>query len=145
MMKQYTIQDIRDIDKILEYVHDRHFEIDKIFFDKEKKCLNIPISVIDTEGQLSFKFLWMKKWIHPVKLANLVIHNTIAYKFIDEARVGRGDINTIVLENNTTVVIKCGVPVSIRVEISEFLLDLIISDKVIGQKKYFSLSSNRQI
>lgn len=138
IVKKYEIYDIEDIDTILDYIHDRFFEIDQITFDKESQRLRIPISIISTEGRITGKILWLiKQRTHLVVSAALLIHEVVDYELLDEAKTGEGDINTILFDGDT-VIIECGLPVTIRIKVVRLHLELEITDETVGEKKFFS-------
>jgi hypothetical protein len=133
-MKHLVIHDIKEIGSILDYVHDRSFEIEEISFDKAKQILSIPLTVISEESEIVRKILFLKITAHPVLKAELLIYSTVDYTLTDDAQIGRGNIN-IIESKEGTVVVRCGIPVTIRVQVSEFHVELIISDQVVGKKR----------
>ncbi len=133
-MKRCEVHSIQDIDVILDYVHDRRFDTDRIVFDQEKHCLTIPTTILGKE-QLAGKYLFLKRWQRDVYAADLLIHNAFDYELIDQAKVGCGDIANITLDGNT-VVIKGGLPVTIRVRVSKLHLELVVTDRIIRQERY---------
>ncbi|MEW6600530.1 MAG: hypothetical protein AB1499_06130 [Nitrospirota bacterium] len=126
-----------EISAILDRIHDRFFVVEDIVFDPESRCLRIPLSVIDDKGNLSRKIFFLKKLTHDILAAELIIKNVIDYKIEDISQTGKGDINTIVLDEDN-LVIKCGLPVTVTIKVSELLLELIVSDKVVGQKSFWN-------
>jgi len=134
-VKSYVIRDIKDIGAVLDYVHDRHFNIEEVSFDKTQQLLRIPLTVISSESETAHRVLFLKVRVHPVLRAHLVIHKVTEYDLIDDAGVGRGDINTITVEDGT-VSIKCGLPIVIKAKVLEFHIELVITDEVMGKKKF---------
>ena len=126
-----------EISAILDKIHDRFFAVEDMVFDSENRCLRIPLSVIDDKGNLSKKIFFLKKLTHNILAAELIIKNVIDYKVEDKSQTGKGDINTIILDGDN-LVIKCGIPVTVTIKISELLLELVVSDKVVGQKSFWN-------
>jgi hypothetical protein len=134
-MKQYVVNDIRDIEHILDRIHDRHFVFDEIIFDKVKRTLQISITVLgeeETVGQL----LFLKKHRMKVFEAILKIHNVQDYDVIDKAQIGGAGINTLYVDDHD-LIIECGIPVTIRIRIATLSIELIVTDNIVSEFDYY--------
>ena len=136
-MKRIVATNVRDIGKILDFVHDRIFTLSKIQFDKGAQTLSIPLTVISDEPRDLKRFLFVKTWKNPVVESTLLIKNARDYSVKDEAQINQGDVNTITKEDDY-VVIKCGLPVEIRVKVTALELELAMSDTIASQKTRFA-------
>ncbi len=145
-MKKIVITNIQEVGKILDYVHDRRFQLSHIKMDKEKATLSIPLTVV-SNGPIDQKnFLFLKTWKNSVVESELIIKNVIDYIINDEAQIGEADINIITKENDN-ILIKCGLPVEIKVEVAAIEIELLMSDKVVDKifRFSFGLSSEEEI
>ena len=136
-MKRIVATNVRDIGKILDFVHDRIFTLSKIQFDKGAQTLSIPLTVISDEPRDLKRFLFVKTWKNPVVESTLLIKNARDYSVKDEAQINQGDVNTITKEDDY-VVIKCGLPVEIRVMVTALEIELAMSDTIASQKTRFA-------
>jgi hypothetical protein len=136
-MRRIVATNVRDIGKILDFVHDRIFTLSKVQFDKGAQTLSIPLTVISDEPRDLKRFLFVKTWKNPVVESSLLIKNARDYSVKDEAQIDQGAINTITKEGNH-VVIKCSVPVEIRVEVTTMEIELVVSDTIASQKTRFA-------
>ena len=136
-MKSITVTDAKKIGTILDYVHDRTFELSMVRFDEKSRTLLIPLTVISDETKDMKKVLFVRTWKNPVVEATLLIKNATNYSVKDEAQIDQGIINTIVQEGSH-VLIKCSVPVEIRAEVTRLELELVLSDTVTSQKSRFA-------
>ena len=57
----------------------------------------------------------------------------------DDAQINQGDINTLTNEGEY-VVIRCGLPVEIRIEVTALEIELVMSDVITSEKARFALS-----
>ena len=85
---------------ILDYIHDRSYELNRLRFDQDRQELRIPI-------QLGRKGLE----------GSLVIRNATAYSVRDDAQIDEGDINTIEYAH-AFVIIKGAMPVDLTIAVS---------------------------
>lgn len=136
-MRRIAATNVQDIGKILDLVHDRIFTLSKVQFDKGTRMLSIPLTVISDEPRDLKRFLFVKTWKNPVVESTLLIKNARDYSIKDEAQIDQGVINTITKEGNH-VVIKCSVPVEIRVEVTTMEIELVVSDTIASQKTRFA-------
>lgn len=134
----------KDIGSILDYVHDRIFQLSDIEFDGEKSILCIPLTVIteDIIDQKSYFLLYT--WKHAVVKSNLVVRHVTDFELKDEAKIGEANINTIVIEDGT-VMIKCSMPVEIKARVSSLEIDLVLSDRVVGKVSRFSIGRRPEV
>lgn len=138
-MKRIVAKNVQEIGTILDYVHDRVFRLSEVWLDKESSTLSIPLTVISDEVKDQKKFLlFVKTWKNPVVKSTLLIKNVRDYSVKDGAEVNQGDINTITKEDGY-LVIKCGLPVEIRIEVTGLEIELAMSDTITSQKKRFAL------
>ena len=136
-MKRIVATNVRDIGKVLDFVHDRVFTLSKVQFDKGAQTLSIPLTVISDEPRDLKRFLFVKTWKNPIIESTLLIKNVRDYSVKDEAEINQGDINTITKEDDC-LVIKCGLPVEIRIEVTTMEIELMVSDTITSQKTRFA-------
>jgi hypothetical protein len=127
------------IGTIVDFVHDRPFQLSKVRFDEPSKTLSIPLTVISDEVIEAKKILIFKIWKRPVVEATLMIKNVTSYSVTDEAKIDEGLINTIDL-GGREIMIKCSVPVEIRVSVGQPDVTLLLSDTVVSTKTGFAFS-----
>jgi hypothetical protein len=136
-MKRIVARSAQEIGEILDYVHDRTFELSKMQLDKRAGTLSIPLTVISDEMRDLKKVLFVKTWKNPVVEATLLVKNATDFSLKDEAQIDQGIINTITHDGDQ-VLIKCSVPVEIRVAVTRLELELALSDTVTAQKSRFA-------
>lgn len=139
-MRMLKASDMYDVGQILNYVHDRHFQLSDIHFDRTNGLLSIPITVETGTIQDVRKYLFFSMWKSTVVKAELVIRNVVDFTLKDDAQVGRGVINTIEIEDGS-VVITCALPVELKVSVSRADIELVLSDEVVGTVSHFSFGS----
>jgi hypothetical protein len=137
-MREYKATDNDQLKEILDMVHDRPFEIDNVYFDENNRCLKIPLTIIEKEGEIERNLFFLKVWRHNIVAAELIIHNVISHEITDKALVGIGEIDTIE-QNNNSVEIQCNVPVTIKIRVEKSMITLVISDDVVSKKNYYRL------
>ena len=138
LMKHFEARNASALSEILNRVHDRFFDLEEIVFDETQKILWIPITVIGEESSVSRNMFLVKVHTHPICAANLIIHTVSRFEIVDQAETGQGNINTIGMDGDS-VIIECGLPVTITAKVNEFHLTLNVSDQVLGYKRYYSL------
>jgi hypothetical protein len=136
-MEKLILNEPSKINLLSSYLHDRFFDIDKIRYDREKKEIHIPTTVIYPTAFSRKNFFFIYKEYHKVFEADLSIFNVLSYKIIDKAEIGQGDFNKFEFQNNLFI-IKCGVPVEIQISVSGFEVECIINDNVTEYKKYYT-------
>lgn len=108
MMKSIIATNPTELVGIIDYVHDRTYELDRVHFDEPRKVLTLPI-------KLNRKRLEGLLYIKKVQ----------AYQVIDRAMIGEGDINTITYDGGF-VLIKGSLPVELRISVTELEIELLI-------------------
>ncbi len=138
------IREINYIETIVEHVHDRFFWLNKISFSEADKTFRIPTSILSNETIVKKRFILSKRKVD-ILPAELLVRNVRDYKLVDEAGTGVGDIDRIFLKDETTLCIKCGLPVYIDLHVSGISLELNVSDQVLESVEYitYPLSANR--
>jgi hypothetical protein len=137
-MKRLKATDINQIGGILDFVHDRTIQLDKLMFEQSNGVFTIPLTVISDQKVKEWRAFFVRTWRCPLIEAILRIKHASAVDVKDEAQIGEGAINTISTEDDC-VVVKCSVPVEIRVHISALELELELTDTVVGETKRFAL------
>jgi len=131
------VNDITDIEKIVEHVHDRFFWLDKISFTEADKTFRIPTSILSEETIVKKRFVFSKRKVD-ILPAELLVRNVRDYKLADEAGIGVGDVNRIFLKDETTLCIQCGLPIYIDLHVSGISLELNVSDHVLESVEYIT-------
>jgi hypothetical protein len=138
-MKNIRIKDIEEIGIILDYVHDQYFEMDEIKHDKFSGTISIPIPTYSRESKAVKRILFINIWEYPNFQSVLVFHHVSDLEISDRAEIGTADINIIVQENDW-LIIKCGIPVDIKMRVESICIELIISDEIVSSRKGFDFS-----
>lgn len=125
--------------RLLDYIHDRKFQLDDLRYEEETQRLCIPLTVIcqETLGPSERSWLLLRRR-YPVSRAELIVEHVEEHVVVDQAQIGAADVNEI-SSSEDEVVITCGVPVTIRARVSALDVRLEISDDVVGEKSYYSL------
>lgn len=136
-MQSINVEDIDDIDSLLDYLHDRFYDLRKIKCKGE--VVTIPTSTVSNEPVKSEKGLFKrKKYI--VNEAFLHIYNVINYEVVDEANIGEGDFQSIAYDKYR-IVINGSVPVKLIADVKSLHMTLEITDKILmhisGYRKNF--------
>ncbi len=130
-----VVHEIKNIEIIVEYLHDRFFWLDKISYSDADKTFRIPTSILGNETIIKKRFILSRRKID-ILPAELLVRNVRDYKLVDEAGIGVGDINRIFLKDEATLCIKCGLPVFIDIHVSDISLELNTSDQVLESVEY---------
>jgi hypothetical protein len=96
----------KEIPLILDYVHDRDYDIDQVVLSEESGELTIPVSLGNIE----------EKGILKIKGAS-------SFTISDQAEIEIGDINTIRYKEGNVVVKGC-LPVDIYINVSRLEIEL---------------------
>lgn len=99
-----------ELGQIIDYVHDRSYDLDCVEFDRQNQKLRIPIRL-------------NKKGLEGI----LFVLKVTDYKISDEAEIGEGDINTIEYKDGQ-VLIRGAIPVNINIEVDDLRLELMLPD-----------------
>lgn len=127
-----------DLNKILDFVHDRIFDLSDITFDKVEEVVTIPLTVILDKKVEQKKTFMVKRWKYPVVVANLIVKNVISIDVDDKDQIDQGCINYFTC-TDSEIVINNSVPVIIRMSVSSFEMILEITNHVQEMKAGFSL------
>jgi len=127
-----------DLNKILDFVHDRIFDLSDITFDKVEEVVTIPLTVILDKKAEQKKTFMVKRWKYPVVVANLIVKNVISIDVDDKDQIDQGCINDFTC-TDSEIVINNSVPVIIRMSVSSFEMILEITNHVQEMKAGFSL------
>lgn len=139
-VRKITVSSNQDVGRILDYVHDRHFQLSDIHFDRANALLSIPLTVETGTIQDVRRYLFFSRWKCTVVKAGLVIRNVTDFALKDDAQVGEGVINTIGIDAGS-VVITCALPVEVRASVSRADVELMLSDEIAGTISHFSFGS----
>lgn len=126
-----------ELNKILDFVHDRIFDLSDIIFDEVEGVVTIPLTIILDEKVEQKKTLIVKRWKCPVVAANLIVKNVISIDVDDKDQIGQGCINNFTC-TDSEIIINNSVPVIIRMNVSSFEMIMEITDHVQEMKAGFS-------
>lgn len=141
-MGKLMVSSEQDVGRILAYVHDRHFQLSDIHFDRANALLSLPLTVETDAIQDVRKYLFFSRWKCIVVKADLVIRNVTDFAPTDDAQVGEGVVNSIEIGAGA-VVIACALPVEVRASVSSVDIELMLSDEIVGTVSHFSFGSPR--
>jgi hypothetical protein len=118
-----TIRVLRpeELGLILDYVHDRAYDLARIDLNARDRCLSIPIKLrSSTKKDLSwFSFRSREE----ITTGMMVIRKALSFRIYDNAKIGVGDINTIAFRGNQ-IFIDGNVPVQLTVEVEGLEIEL---------------------
>lgn len=100
----------RELGPILDFVHDRRYDIDRVSLDVARRELRIPVYLGSRQCE-----------------GTLLIRGATRFELKDEAQIGEGDINTIRYKGRH-LEITGAFPVSIRVEVESLDVELAVPD-----------------
>lgn len=127
-----------ELNKILDFVHDRIFDLSDIIFDEVEGVVTIPLTIILDEKVEQKKTFIVKRWKYPVVASNLIVKNVISIDVDDKDQIGQGCINNFTC-TDSEIIINNSVPVIIRMNVSSFEMILEITDHVQEMGAGFSL------
>jgi hypothetical protein len=137
-MENIKVTSISDIDKILDYIHDRVFQLSDINWDQKHGTLSIPFTVV-TDAPIDKKdYLLVKTWKNAVVESVLIIRNVLDYTLKDDAQIGEANVNNIT-EIDNIIVITCSVPVKMNIAVTGIDVELQLSDMVVQKISRFSI------
>lgn len=99
-----------ELGSILDLVHDRKYDIDRISLDETRREFRIPIYLGSRQCE-----------------ATLLIRGASRFEVKDEALIGEGDINTIRCDGHR-LDIQGALPVNISVDVDRFDVELEVPD-----------------
>ena len=137
-MKRIRVTAIEQVGEILDYVHDRSFDLDKIDFDKDQQTLVLHLSTwLHDKSKAEIWFFGLyARWRCPTVAVELISRNVVEYKLEDDAGIGTGMINTISQEGNQLVV-ECsyGPSVMLSLNVTACDIECVVSDEIIGEEQ----------
>ncbi len=125
-------------DKLLDYVHDSWFDFDEIQFDKDKKILTIPLSVIIDDKPIKErkKFFFIRTWQCPVFKSDLIFKNVTNFILNKENEEDVESFINTIYKKDEQLIIDCSgfVDATIELDITACEIELMISDIIINEK-----------
>lgn len=109
-MKIVRASSPEDFGAILDYVHDRSYELNLLRLDQDRQELSIPIQLGPEESE-----------------GLLIIRSVSDFSVRDDAQIEEGDINTIEYEP-PFVIIKGAIPVDLMIRVSTLDIELVLPD-----------------
>lgn len=104
MERLIEVRNPKDMDRLLDHVRGRVYEISKVVHRADDHCLVFPVTVIDHGSRVKKRGLFLDKWVPPVHEASLTVANVIDYAVADRADIDGGDIKTIDYEDGAVVI-----------------------------------------
>ena len=133
MAGRITIQDPVRMFDIVNMIHDNFFSVDDIMFEPDSSSLRIKFkrSVIDPDS-VKGKFWFLRKYKQIYFESYLTVHHVETYEVHDFEKVGEYDFNTIQYDSTGGIVtILTGIPIDIRIKVSQFKLSVELTDNEI--------------
>jgi hypothetical protein len=119
-----TIRALRteELGSILDYVHDRAFDLSRIELNARDRSLTIPIKLRSNRSKkrLSWFSLGGRE---ETTTGTMVIRKALGYRILDDAGIGEGDINTIELRGNK-IFVTGSIPVQLVVDVEGLEIEL---------------------
>ena len=135
------INNVEQISKILDVIHDQWFDLNELKFKKEEGVVEIPFQrELEKKSKLQKHFLFFKKRLTPITLHVLRIYNAQNYSVVDSEKVGKYDFNEIFYNlSQKKVIVKCGVPLVITIEVDLFDIEVEAYEVPIKMKTSFTI------
>jgi hypothetical protein len=134
----YKYSDEKLIPDILDIIHDRWFDADKISFLSKERTLSIPFKE-ETRHLAVKKEKWLfilNRKVIPIVQWFFNIHGVIEYSINDTEKIGEYDFNEIHYDvKNQLLRITTNIPIDIAVKVDGFKITLEETDKIVGYKK----------
>lgn len=127
-MQSINAEKIEDIDLLLDYLHDRFYDLRKIKWEGE--VITIPTSTVSIDPIETKKGLLRGKK-YGVYEAFLHIYNANSYEVLDDDSLGEGDFQSIIYDNQK-IFINGSSPVRLVIDVKGLRMSLEITDKVIN-------------
>lgn len=132
-MEKLHISNSQELEDLLNFVHDRNFDLEEIHFDELHNILKIPLTVFSDSQNKGHKEKrwWGKSTLKfPLFQAELLFKNVRSFEILDEAKTGEGNINTISFEGGK-IKIKGGLPVEININVTQLEIELNVTDTIV--------------
>lgn len=125
-MKTLRASHRQELSRILDYVHDRKYDLSKLDHNARERTLSIPIALRSTEKIKRESWFSLRRK-EKTTTGHLIVRNALGFKVTDNAKIGAGDINTIAQQGGR-VVISGSVPVEVSVDVERFEVELLLPD-----------------
>ena len=135
------VRDFREIGVILDFAHDCEFCTDDLRYSSETQCLELPFERErrDRKEKVA-RILFVTKWKFPVIESVLRLHHVSNYDVEDEAQIGAYFLNDIKYDESAKTVRVTAEPLlSITAVVSQLLIELEDTERVIRERNMFSL------
>jgi hypothetical protein len=118
-LKSIKITSEKQIEEIVDLIHDEYFELKDSFYNKEERTVIIPYRRIFHEGQRKTIRNYLIYRVEEVDAIRsiLTIKNVLKYNFIDKEKIGDYSFNEIKVSNNRMDII-CDPNLEMNLEIS---------------------------
>ena len=134
-MENVTIYKADEINQINDLIHDCWFDINRINTDDNRFELHFT-RYLKTKKRLQKKWFIFKQFEIPGIDCVLEIHEVKSYEISDTEKIQFYDFNELVFDQGTnTILVRTGIPLSIKIEVSSLKISVKITDKVISNKK----------
>jgi len=112
-----VITEPEDLHKVIDAIHDRWFDLDKIQFEAGTSVLQIPFSESYDRGWK--KFMFWRKDRHGFRYEfSLEIKHVTKYEISDTAKVGIYNFGEIKYDRKGKLIITTGIPLGFTVYVS---------------------------
>lgn len=134
-MEKVTIYKPDELNQINDLIHDCFFDIDRITVDNNTCILYFTRYLVSRKKPIKRWFLF-KQYETPGLECILEIHEVKSYSIKDTQKVRFYDLNELIFDQKTNMIlVRTGIPVSIKIEVSSFKISVWTTDKVISNKK----------
>lgn len=135
-MKNITIYKTNEINQINDLFHDCWFDVNRIINTDDNTFKLHFTRYLETKRRLQKNRFLFKQFEIPEVECVLEIHEVKSFEITDTEKVQFYDFNELVFDQKTnTILIRTGVPLSIKIEVSSLKISAKITDKVISKKK----------
>lgn len=112
-----VITDPDDLHKVIDAIHDRWFDLDRIQFEAGTSILQIPFS--ESYDRRWKKFMFWRKDRHEFQYEfSLEIRHVTKYEIIDTVKVGIYNFSEIKYDGQNKLEITTGIPLGFTVYVS---------------------------
>lgn len=134
-MENIIIYKADEISQINDLLHDCWFDINKINTGDNTFKLYFT-KYLETRNRLLKNYFLFKQFEIPGVECVLEIYEVKSYEITDTEKVQFYDLNELAFDQGKNMIlIRTGIPLSIKVEVSSLKISVRITDKVISNKK----------
>ena len=134
------VRSAADLPGLLDVIHDEWIDLDHPAFGLRDGVVVLPFRYLSPARTVLMRLgavkrirrSWLRGWLQAQSAESIEV--------IDRAGIGEADVNTIAFDARTAnVIVECGVPVVIRIKVTELRLDAKPSAEVVSTSDSWTL------